>query len=333
MGATVPEKVAETDLSRRLQQHLKLKHRGKVRDTYELPGHPDKLLVVATDRISIRDFVLGVLIPFKGEVLVALTVFWLKGPLSQFTHHLVAFGRRIDDYLPEELHGDSELIRRSLIIDRHDMFLVECIARGYLTGSGLKSYKKSGQVCGIELPPGLHDGSKLDEPIFTPTTKAEVGHDEDINSEWVRSQYGSWPQNLTLSLYKAAAEYAAGCGIILADTKFEFGANHVLCDEVLTPDSSRFWDSVEYEEAQKENKSPTGYDKEPVRQAGDQAIIDGKVVNIGGLKPENPDDVELAARWEIPKEVIEQTTERYRTIAARLMGMHLEEFQAAYMGI
>lgn len=331
MGATVPAVVAENALSRWLQRHLQLVHRGKVRDTYQLPGHPDKLLVVATDRISIFDFVLGTTVPSKGEVLVALTVFWLTELFKQVEHHLIACGKEIDEYLPSALAGDHELHRRALVVEKLKMVPVECIARGYLTGSGWKAYQRDQAVCGISLPEGLHDGSKLPQPIFTPTTKAEEGHDEHITAESVNRQYGLWLGLATIDLYQKARDYAFQRGVIIADTKFEFGSKK-LGDEVVTPDSSRFWDVREYTEAQRQGKSPSGYDKEPVRQAGKRAIINGESVDISGLDPTNPEHVRLVASWEIPTEVIQETTRRYLTIAQRLTGLELGQFQAEVMG-
>lgn len=275
----------------------------------------------------------GALVPLKGDVLVALTVFWLTGPLSQFKNHLIAYGKHIDEYLPQELRNQPDLHRRGLVVHKHVMLLLECIARGYLTGSGWGSYQREGHVCGIALPSGLHDGSKLEEAIFTPTTKAEVGHDEHVNTADAIARHGSWPRVLTLSLYNSAADYALQRGIIIADTKFEFGVDHTLADEVLTPDSSRFWDVEDYAAAQLKKKSPSGYDKEPVRQAGKVAIIEGHLVDISKLSPENPDHVVLVSGWEMPPEVVSQTTERYLTIVERLTGMTLNHFQVEVMGV
>lgn len=330
MSVYVPPAVAESLLSHALQAHLALLHRGKVRDTYALPDHPDKLLVVATDRISIFDFVLGKLVPHKGEVLTALTIFWFTRLFTDVEHHLVAFGNGIDDYLPEAARGDTELSRRALVVEKLTMLPVECIARGYLTGSGLGAYQKSQSVCGIPLPEGLHDGSKLPKSIFTPTTKAEEGHDEHITAESVDREFGTWLGVATLDLYERAQAYAKPRGIIIADTKFEFG--NKLADEVLTPDSSRFWDAAEYEQAQKEGRSPAGYDKEPVRQAGKVALIDGRLVNISRLNPKNFNEVLFAANWDVPDEVIDATTARYLTIVERLTGFTLAEFQEEMMG-
>jgi phosphoribosylaminoimidazole-succinocarboxamide synthase len=330
--ATIPKNVAETELSRRMLPYLHRQHQGKVRDTYGLV-HPNVMLPVATDRISIFDFVLGTTIPMKGEVLVGLTVFWLQKIFPHSKHHLLAYGRAIDGYLPKELRGNLELHKRAIVVEKKTMLLVECIVRGYLTGSGLKAYQEDQAVCGIPLPEGLTDGSELPEPIFTPTTKAKVGHDEHVTAESVEKEHGSWPRVHSIAFYKRAQLYAESKGIIIADTKFEFGEDRTLADEVLTPDSSRFWDKDEYDIARKAGKSPSGYDKERVRQAGKKAVINGQVVDISKLDPENPEHVELVASWQVPQEIIEQTTRRYRTIVQRLTGMELEQFQSEVMDV
>ncbi|WP_084104581.1 phosphoribosylaminoimidazolesuccinocarboxamide synthase [Demequina sp. NBRC 110056] len=214
---------------------------GKIRDLYEpVEPHPrgDVVLVVASDRISAYDWVLPTEIPGKGGVLTALSLWWFDQLRDIVPNHTV------EAPVPDEAAG------RAMVCQRLDMFPVECVARGYLTGSGLAEYRESGTVCGIELPPGLTDGSRLPEPIFTPATKAEVGeHDENVTFEAVVERIGAADatalRDLTLAVYSRAHEIAADKGIILADTKFEFGRDGegriVLADEVLTPDSSRFW--------------------------------------------------------------------------------------------
>ena len=337
MNAQVPAAVAENALSRSLaSSSLTRIHRGKVRDTYELPGHPDKLLVVATDRISIFDFVLGRTVPRKGEVLTALTVFWLTQVFGDVEHHLVTFGVGIDLYLPEALRGNAVLQRRAVIVDKLQMLPVECIARGYLTGTGLAAYKKDGKVCGIELPPDLYDGSQLPQQIFTPTTKAKIGHDEHISADSVDMDFGVCVGRKTRSLYARAQSYAISRGIIIADTKLEFGERNgrlVLADEVLTPDSSRFWDGIDYVQAQAKGKSPTGFDKEPVRQAGKVANIQGSEVDISRLDPTYPQDIDLVASWNIPSQVLLDASERYFTITERLIGYDLATVQQRLLGI
>src|ERR1700720_2263840 len=218
---------------------LKLRGRGKVRDIYEDPRHPERLLIVATDRISAFDYILASGIPEKGRVLTQMSLFWFDLLRDTVPNHLLSTEM---SGLPAELEG------RSMWVKRANMFDVECVARGYLSGSGWKEYQQTGSVCGIPLPKGLRESDALPEPIFTPATKAQSGHDENISFDKVRELIGedlaSRLRDLTLGIYRSAAEYARPRGIILADTKFEFGlvdGEIVLADEVLTPDSSRFW--------------------------------------------------------------------------------------------
>jgi phosphoribosylaminoimidazole-succinocarboxamide synthase len=255
----LPEILLETDLP-----GVSLLGRGKVRDNYAVGE--DKLLIVATDRISAFDYILATGIPGKGRVLTQLSIFWfdfLSGITP--THFLTA---DVDDYpdpLPrfrDQLEGRSMLVHRARMID------VECVARGYLSGSGWKDYKRTGAVCGIDLPPGLVESDRLPQPIFTPATKATFGHDENIPMEDVARSIGdelaSRLRELTLTIYGEASNYAATRGLILADTKFEFGFvgdRLVLGDEVLTPDSSRFWPADQYHPG---GPQPS-YDKQYVR--------------------------------------------------------------------
>jgi phosphoribosylaminoimidazole-succinocarboxamide synthase len=245
---------------------LKLRGRGKVRDIYEDPQHPERLLIVATDRISAFDYILATGIPDKGRVLTQMSLFWFDLLRDTVPNHLLSTDM---SGLPPELEG------RSMWVKRADMFEVECVARGYLSGSGWKEYQQTGAVCGISLPRGLRESDALPQPIFTPATKAQTGHDENISFESMCSLAGqelsARLRDLTLKIYQQAADYARPRGIILADTKFEFGmvggkfgtpgGEITLADEVLTPDSSRFWPVETY--------TPGGpqpsYDKQYVR--------------------------------------------------------------------
>jgi phosphoribosylaminoimidazole-succinocarboxamide synthase len=220
--------------------------RGKVRDLYAIG---DNLLLVATDRISAFDHVLGTGIPGKGKILTQISLFWFDLLSDIVPNHLIATS--VDDF-PAELHPyRDQLEGRSMLVKRAEMFPVECVARGYLAGSGWKEYQAEGTVCGIPLPPGLLDGSRLPEPIFTPATKSQDGaHDENIPFQRVEEIIGEYDANqlrrLTMAIYARAAAHAESRGLILADTKFEFGRvsdQIILADEVLTPDSSRFWDA------------------------------------------------------------------------------------------
>lgn len=267
--------------------------RGKVRDIYDAG---DNLLMVATDRISAFDFILPDEIPFKGEVLNRISAFWFDKFADIVPNHLVS----IDPVeFPEEFAEYRDyLAGRAMLVKKAQTIPIECIVRGYLTGSGKKTYDENGTVCGIQLPEGLTEASKLPEPLFTPSTKAEIGdHDENISfercCEIVGEDIATQIRDLSLKIYKAAAEYAATRGIIIADTKFEFGVidgKVTLIDECLTPDSSRFWPAASYEEG----KIQPSYDKQFVRNW-------------------------LKANWDmtgetphLPAEVIDGTSERYR---------------------
>jgi phosphoribosylaminoimidazole-succinocarboxamide synthase len=251
-----PEPLLETNLP-----GFKLRARGKVRDIYEDPRAEagGRLLIVATDRISAFDYILATGIPDKGRVLTQMTLFWLDFLQSVVPNHLI--GTDVSP-LPPEFEG------RSMWVKKAQMFDVECVARGYLSGSGWKDYVRTGSLCGIPLPAGLRESDALSEPIFTPATKAQSGHDENIPYDTVVNMIGAETaarlRDLTLTIYNKAAEYARSLGIIIADTKFEFGVvdgEIVLADEVLTPDSSRFWPAETY--------APGGaqpsYDKQFVR--------------------------------------------------------------------
>ena len=225
--------------------------RGKVRDIYQAG---DNLLMVATDRISAYDFILPDEIPFKGEVLNRISAFWFNKFAELVPNHLVSIN--VDDFPAEFAEYRDYLAGRSMLVRRAKTLPIECIVRGYLTGSGKKTYDEDGTVCGIKLPAGLTEASQLPEPIFTPSTKAAIGdHDENISFdrtvEIVGADIAEQLRDLSLKIYSAAAEYAATRGIIIADTKFEFGiidGRVTLIDECLTPDSSRFWPAASYEE-------------------------------------------------------------------------------------
>ena len=267
--------------------------RGKVRDIYDAG---ENLLMVATDRISAFDFILPDEIPFKGEVLNRISAFWFDKFADIVPNHLVSIAPA--DFPEEFAEYRDYLAGRAMLVKKAQTIPIECIVRGYLTGSGKKTYDENGTVCGIQLPEGLTEASKLPEPLFTPSTKAEIGdHDENISfercCEIVGEDIATQIRDLSLKIYKAAAEYAATRGIIIADTKFEFGVidgQVTLIDECLTPDSSRFWPAASYEEG----KIQPSYDKQFVRNW-------------------------LKANWDmtgetphLPAEVIDGTSERYR---------------------
>ncbi len=227
---------------------LTLLSRGKVRDIYDLG---DRLLLVASDRISAFDVVLPQPVTDKGKVLHQITLFWFDRVKGIVPNHIVA--GRVDEFPAELQKYRDQLAGRTALVKKATMFPIECVARGYLSGSGWKEYKAGGTVCGIKLPAGLRESDKLPEPIFTPATKAETGHDENISFERAASIVGlesaTALRDLTLRLYSECADYARGKGIIIADTKFEFGVidgKVAICDEMLTPDSSRFWPADQY---------------------------------------------------------------------------------------
>ena len=237
--------------------------RGKVRDVYALG---DDLLIIATDRISAFDYILATGIPAKGRVLTQLSLFWFDFLKDLVPHHLITAD--VEQYPPHLREHRSQLEGRSMLVRRARMVEIECVARGYLSGSGWKEYKANGSVCGIPLPAGLRESDKLPEPIFTPATKATTGHDENISFETMAGLVGeelaSELRRLTLRIYQTAADYAASRGIIIADTKFEFGfvdGRLTLCDEVLTPDSSRFWPMDQY----RPGGAQPSFDKQYVR--------------------------------------------------------------------
>jgi phosphoribosylaminoimidazole-succinocarboxamide synthase len=284
---------------------LPLHASGKVRDVYALNGH---LLFVATDRISAFDYVLATGIPNKGRVLTQLSLFWFDFLKKLVPNHLVTAD--VSKY-PEALAKYREQLEgRSMLVAKAEMVAVECVARGYLSGSGWKEYKQSGAVCGIKLPAGLKESDKLPEPIFTPATKAASGHDENISFadmvKRVGPELSETLRNLTLKIYKTAADFALTKGIIIADTKFEFGhtaAGLVLGDEVLTPDSSRFWPADKY----KPGGAQESYDKQFVRD-----YLESIKWNKQPPAPALPDDV---AR---------KTSEKYIEAYRRLTGRELK---------
>jgi phosphoribosylaminoimidazole-succinocarboxamide synthase len=247
---------------------LTLHRRGKVRDVYDimLPSGEAALLIVATDRISAFDYVLGSGIPDKGKVLTQLSGFWFERMGDLVPHHLLSLD--VDEF-PPAARGHADTLRgRTMLARRTEPVPIECVARGYLSGSGWKEYRQSGSVCGVTLPAGLRESERLPEPIFTPATKADTGHDINISEaeagRLVGADLVARLKSLTLEIYRRGCEHAESKGIIIADTKFEFGlvgADVVLIDEVLTPDSSRFWPAAQYEPGH----GQPSYDKQFVR--------------------------------------------------------------------
>ena len=274
---------------------IKLHSRGKVRDTYELDGN---LLMVATDRLSAFDVVFSQGIPYKGTVLTEVSLFWFDKIKDIVKNHLV--GTEIPASLPQWLR------RRSMVVVKAKPFSLECVVRGYLAGSGLKEYEKSGTVCGIKLPAGLKNSSQLPEPIFTPSTKATSGHDINVSPDEGAKIIGKENykalEEYSLKVYERASELARKKGIILADTKFEFGMHDgqiIIIDEVLTPDSSRYWPAAEYQEGMNQNS----FDKQYVRDYLERIGWD--------KKPPAP---------KLPDEIIKNTSEKYIEAYEKLTG-------------
>jgi len=290
---------------------LELHASGKVRDVYNLD--PDHLLFVATDRISAFDYVLATGIPHKGRVLTQISLFWFDFLKDIVANHFVTAD--VNRY-PAAIRSHAvELSGRSMMVMKADMFPVECVARGYLSGSGWKEYKATGMVCGIKLPAGLKESDQLPEPIFTPATKATTGHDINISFEemckLVDPELSRQLRDLTLRIYKKAADYARQRGIIIADTKFEFGQTAkgiTLADEVLTPDSSRFWPADSYQPG----KAQDSYDKQYVRDYLEEIRWN--------KQPPAP---------ALPQEVALRTSEKYIGAYRQLTGRELEVQPAA----
>jgi len=242
---------------------MTLRNRGKVRDIYDLG---EALLIVASDRISAFDVIMPNGIPEKGKILTALSIFWFDLLKSVVPNHLIS--TEVDDYPPEARAHREVLEGRSMLVKKARVFPIECVVRGYLAGSGWKEYRESGKVCGVTLPAGLKQSDRLPEPIFTPATKAESGHDENISFEKsvqiIGKEAADQLKKLSLAVYRRASDHALSRGVILADTKFEFGlidGEITLVDEVLTPDSSRFWLKSEYEPGRSQN----AFDKQYLR--------------------------------------------------------------------
>ncbi len=284
---------------------FKLFKRGKVRDIYEID---DNLLIVATDRISAFDFVLPDPIPNKGIYLTQLSIFWFEKMKKIVDNHLISGD--VEDF-PDELKDYRDVLdKRSMLVTKTEVIPVECIVRGYLSGSGWKEYQKKGEICGVKLPKGLRESEKLDEPIFTPTTKAEKGHDMPITFEQLKDMVGKETaeklRDLSIEIYEKARDYAYQRGIIIADTKFEFGVRDgeiILVDELLTPDSSRFWPLDKYEPG----KPQPSFDKQYVRDY---------LTSTGWDKNSPPPH--------LPEEVIRETEKKYREAFERLTGKRLD---------
>ncbi|NNE98950.1 MAG: phosphoribosylaminoimidazolesuccinocarboxamide synthase [Pyrinomonadaceae bacterium] len=292
--------VSETNLS-----DLSLVHRGKVRDVYNIDA--SRLLLVATDRISAFDCVMPNQVPRKGEVLTNISAFWFEKLNGITKNHLITVDFK---QMPEKIRKNAELRGRSTLVKKTEVFPVECVVRGYLEGSGWKDYQQTGEICGNKLPKGLKQCEKLLEPIFTPATKAASGHDENIDetkfAQIIGKETADQLKTKSLEIYEFASKYALSCGIIIADTKFEFGrdndGNVLLIDEVLTPDSSRFWSLGTYQPGH----AQPSFDKQFVREY-----------------LETLDWNKLPPAPQLPAEIVEATTSRYLEAYKLLTGTEL----------
>jgi phosphoribosylaminoimidazole-succinocarboxamide synthase len=281
---------------------LKLFRRGKVRDVYDLG---DTLLMVASDRISAFDVVMAQPVPNKGKILTAVSLFWFGKTRDIVRNHLIT--TNVEEYPEECRKYADELHGRSMLVEKTQPLPIECVVRGYVAGSGWKEYSSQGTICGIKLPSGLQESSRLTEPIFTPATKAEEGHDENISFEQAVSIVGAEQamtvRLLSINLYKTAALYALQRGIILADTKFEFGIDShgqiILIDEALTPDSSRFWLKDEWQPG----KAQMNFDKQVLRDY---------LETLDWNKQYPPPT--------LPEEILDKTAAKYNEALARLVG-------------
>lgn len=286
-------------------ESLTLFKRGKVRDVYDLGEY---YLIVSTDRLSAFDVIMNEGIPFKGNILNRISAFWFDYTKDIIENHIISMD--VDSYPDICKPYEQDLLNRSMLVKKAELIPIECIVRGYITGSGWNDYKKTGQICGIKLPEGLVESEKLEEPIFTPSTKAEIGlHDENISEEEAISIIGSEAFNIlkdaTISVYKKASEYALSKGIIIADTKMEFGYYNgkiILIDELLTPDSSRFWPVSEY----KKGTSQNSFDKQYVRDY---------LLSINFNKQPPPPD--------LPADVIMNTSSKYQEALVMLTGENI----------
>ena len=287
-------------------EDIHLVKRGKVRDIYEID---DKYILVSSDRLSAFDVIMNEGIPKKGKVLTKISEFWFDYVKDEIDNHLIS--TNVDEYPEVCQKYKDELEGRSMLVKKAELIPLECIVRGYISGSGWKEYQQKGSICGIELPEGLVESEKLPEPIFTPSTKAEIGdHDENISEEEAVKIVGretfDFLKQVTISIYKRASEYAYERGIILADTKMEFGyydGKIILIDELLTPDSSRFWPKDEYEKG----RAQVSYDKQYVRDY---------LLSVNFNKQPPPPT--------LPEEVIKNTSDKYVQALVKLTGKDLD---------
>lgn len=326
MASYIPEAVRISPLDELIMEAgLKLEYMGKVRNCYGGLEDPSLRLTVVTDRRSIYDFVLGFTIPDIGAVLNALNIHWTSEVRQDGPDDLVASGCLIDKFLPSGLSGDYELRSRATIVRVRDVIPIEAIVRGYLVGSGWQSYRDTGRVCGHKLPAGLWEGCQLPQRIFTPSTKAETGHDEHVSVEAVRQQY-PWMEARSVRAFNRISEAMEREGYLLADTKFEFGSDGTLVDERGTPDSSRIWLKSDWEVARADRRPPASHDKQYLRDAGRLIETPFGVTGIHQLDPADPEHQQFVGSVQFPEEVIARTRAIYLDIFWGLTGYRLPDY-------
>lgn len=333
-NSKIPKQVQSNLLTELLQDSgMELIHQGKVRDTFRIPGREMLRAILTTDRISVFNYVLPVTCPYKGDALNALSIFFRSILMQNYQNDLVAFGMGIDEFVPSRCRGNRDLQQRLMIVEDCNMVPAEAVPRECLTGTGYKRYKAEGDLWGISLPIGLHDGALLPQPYFTVTDKS----DDDLPimfQDFVDSDKFSGHANeiiaISMGAFAKAQAFANRYGFLIADTKFEFGLNHagklVLCDEVLTPDSSRFWSINSWVLAKERQQAPVGYDKQPVRDWFAPFFEDLKKIK------EREERLAKVSALNVPKRLIQDTTDRYLEICSVFTGHSLQEFWKMQLG-
>lgn len=337
--AKIPAVVAKSDaMTNLLALGYVLLYQGKVGELYIVPGKPDQLLMVRSDRLSIFDFVLPCFVRNKGIVLVALTHYWLTQVFPDVPNHLLAWGADPERWVAAGWKMEDVVqlpLERTLLIERGKIWPWEMIFRGHIGGSVWKQYQQDGTVAGIQLTKGLSKWQMLEQPLFTPTTKAESGHDMAVsiaNYAATTGDAGTMISMVDLDLYKRAYDHAAARGLLVLDTKFENDEDGKLVDEVLTPDSSRYTTSEDLVSAIAEGRDPIFYDKEPVRVWG-RGVVTPWETGIQNLDPETEEHLAFIADLTVPAEVIEDTEARYQDICQRITGRELWTYLSEVMKV
>jgi phosphoribosylaminoimidazole-succinocarboxamide synthase len=328
MWLNIPQVVTATPLHKFITgSGLKRIYQTATRDTYSLPDKSLQLDVY-TDRVSVFDFVLPALVPDKGEVLVALVIFWLEEVLANIPNNLVAYGVGIDQHLPSSLRKEPTLQKCALVTQHKSSIPVGFIVRGYLTGFATRAYEKQNQhVCGFKFPPGLRNGSRLNIPCLTPSTLVEGGEGQPFDIDLVIQWFGMTPWYRSLEVYDLVSEVASNAGFILADIKLTFGIDHCLTGEVGTPDTCSFWNAKEWEQAYQAQKIPPLFEKELLLEWGREEV------HINQRDPSDRADQNYVHELVIPPIILDQTSRLYRQILTRLTQVTLSEFQSIKLGV